>query len=363
MMSRMESTGDMGKESEQGQARLISKVIEKGICVQCGACVGLCPYFDYFDGRVVVVDRCQAETWRCLQLCPRAGYEGTLLEQGEKEYSSGGEIGTYQRILAARSSNNDVQGRCQYGGVVSALVMYALHKGHLDCAVLTDSGGTFSPEGRIVRSGREVLDCACSRYSASGTLAALNKALLAGESKVGIVGLPCQMEAAAKMEMMVPDGRDMAARVVLKIGLFCTWAFDYRSLADFLNENGIADKVQKFDIPPPPSEVFQIKTEAGWNELSLSLLRPFIQKGCTLCRDMTAERADISVGVVEGREDWNTVVIRTKKGAQLFEEALDEGWIETDALPGENLEHLKEASLNKRKRAQAAGKEMEQSIP
>ena len=72
----------MGVQNPEGQERLIADVINQGICVRCGACVGLCPYFDYFDGKVVVTDPCHADTFRCLQICPRAGYEGTTMESG-----------------------------------------------------------------------------------------------------------------------------------------------------------------------------------------------------------------------------------------------------------------------------------------
>jgi coenzyme F420-reducing hydrogenase beta subunit len=44
------------------------------------------------------------------------------------------------------------------------------------------------------------------------------------------------------------------------------------------------------------------------------------------------------------------VVLRTDKGAEIFNEAVDEGWLETRAFPGDNLEHLKEAAQNKRER-------------
>jgi coenzyme F420 hydrogenase subunit beta len=66
---------------------------------------------------------------------------------------------------------------------------------------------------------------------------------------------------------------------------------------------------------------------------------------------MTAELADLSVGAAEGVPGWNTLIVRSERGAELVRKAVQEGAIETDALPEENLEHLKEAALNKRKRA------------
>jgi len=50
-------------------------------------------------------------------------------------------------------------------------------------------------------------------------------------------------------------------------------------------------------------------------------------------------------------EGWNTVIIRTEAGANLMEMAQARGILELDILPPQNLAHLKEASLLKKKRA------------
>lgn len=347
------------KEGAGGQVRLINDVIRKGICVRCGACVGLCPYFEYLDGEVVVMDRCRAEDSKCLQICPRAGYPETdsapVIGRGEE---GGGEIGPHKAIFAARSRSDRIRERAQYGGVVSSLLVHALERGYIRSSVLTDAGRPLSPTGVTVEDEAGVLSCAGSRYSGSGGLAALNRALKSGREDLCVVGLPCQLEAVARMERKEPEGEEIRARIKLKMGLFCTWALGYRALRSFLEKKGVEDAARKFDIPPPPSEKFQVLTEKGWRDFPLSEVRPMIQKGCSLCLDMTAENADLSVGVVEGREGWNTLIVRTEKGAELVREAVAGGCIETEPLPRENIEHLKNASVGKKKRGKAAREEM-----
>jgi coenzyme F420 hydrogenase subunit beta len=342
----------MGIGASEGQGRVIDEVIKRGICIRCGACVGLCPYFDYFDGRVVVLDQCNSDTWRCLQLCPRFEYESTDPDKSNGDISKNNGMGTYRKIVMARSTDDKIIERAQYGGTVSALFMFALEKGDIKSVVLTDAGGPFSPGGKFVTNNNGILDCAGSRYSGSGGLSALNRAIKAGEDKIGVVGLPCQMEALARLNLMKPDGEERSKRVVLKIGLFCTWALDYRLTEEFLKSKGMEGIIKKYDIPPPPSEKFQVLTEMGWTDFSLSDLRPLVQKGCALCQDMTALWSDLSVGTVEGVEGWNTVVIRTETGARLVERAVGAGCLEIQDLPGENLEHLKEAAHNKLEKAQ-----------
>jgi coenzyme F420 hydrogenase subunit beta len=338
----------MDAREVQGQHRLVESVIQAGICVGCGACVGICPYLDYFDGRVVVQDPCQADTWRCLQVCPRADYEGTALP------ALAGPMGPVQEIVMGRAADEDLRSPAQYGGVVSALLVYALAHGNIQAAVLTDAGGELSPGGRIARTRADVIGCSGSRYSASATLAALNRAVTDRMEPMAVVGLPCQMEALARMERMTPDGAERAGHVKLKVGLFCTWALDYRKLRSFLRQKGIGAPIRKFDIPPPPAEVFQVWTEQGCLEFPLSEIRELVQEGCSLCGDMTAEWADISVGTVEGRDGWNTVLARTHTGKSLLEAAGKSGWIELRSPLQENVSHLKEAAGNKRSRARAA---------
>lgn len=338
----------MGDKVLEGQSRLIEEVISRGICVKCGACVGLCPYFHYFDGKLVVMDICQAGDGRCLQVCPRVN----SLDTPPEEISS--EIGPLRKVFVARATDKEITKSAQYGGVVSALLIYALDTGKINSAVLTGKNNKTSPSGRIVNESSDLLQCAGSRYSASGTLSSLNRAIKGGEKDLAVVGLPCQMEALSHLKNMEPDGEEMADNIGLKIGLFCTWALDYRSLRAFLKGEGVEDEILKYDIPPPPSEIFQVRTEKGWIDFPLSDIRPLVQPGCELCRDMTAEQADISVGTVEGREGWNTVVVRTDLGALLVDEAVKEGVLETEEVDQENFNHLKQAARSKRERGKKA---------
>ena len=79
--------------------------------------------------------------------------------------------------------------------------------------------------------------------------------------------------------------------------------------------------------------------------------------GCALCPDLTAELADISVGAVEGRPGWNTVLVRTAAGKQLMDLALAKGLLEYEELDREGLAGLSIAAQNKRQRGLAAWKE------
>ena len=137
----------------------------------------------------------------------------------------------------------------------------------------------------------------------------------------------------------------------LAIGLFCNWSLDQRALKSYLA--GLTDysKIRGIDIPPPPANVMRIDLDDKVLEIPLDEVRAFIPDTCGLCPDMTSEWADISVGMFEGRPGWNTLLVRTANGRGLVKSAVASGLLLTEPMPAENLEHLKEAAANKKRRA------------
>jgi coenzyme F420 hydrogenase subunit beta len=147
-------------------------------------------------------------------------------------------------------------------------------------------------------------------------------------------------------------------RVDLVIGLFCTWALDYKPFMAFLHKRVSSLSIKKLNITPPPERILEVMAGKTLYRIPVDDIRPFIRPSCKVCLDMTAELSDISVGTVEGKEGWNTVIVRTAMGENLLKRAKNAGVIETRPLPKDNLSHLKEASLLKKRRALDALKEM-----
>jgi coenzyme F420 hydrogenase subunit beta len=331
------------------QDNLINNVLEKDQCSACGACVGLCPYFTFFQGRVVVLDRCSLTEGRCGAFCPQLNPGDWLKQEG---------LGPIQELWMTRAQTRSLQRKGQYGGTVTALIQLALELGWIQGALLTGIGKGGEPEGRICRTRAEVLACAGSKYTGAGTLSALKPALEANEGPLGAVGLPCQITALANIRSYPNrEGRPLP-EVKLKIGLFCTWSLPFNKMQNKIREQGIHDPVVKYDIPPPPSEEFQIFTRKKTYTLPLAEIRPLVPRGCLACGDMTAEGADISVGSAEGVPGWNTVLIRSEKGRQLFKEAQYKNLLDVKSLPEKNEVHLRTAAGLKKSRARALREEI-----
>ena len=367
----------------EGRTQLLQTVVERELCTLCGACLSLCPYLRGHGGRVVDLHDCDLDNGRCFASCPRTGLDPEQLERvvfGEP----GGDVtlGRTVQVLMARAKGG-FRDRAQCGGTVTALVLQALAEQTISLALLTRRDREQLPRPVLARSAEEVLACSGSSYVAGGALERLGSQDIAASDRVGVVGLPCQVQALARMRAAgarngapnpredagltghpAPNTRrdpadtdprkDPAAPVELVIGLFCTWALSWEPFRVFLDRELGGRRVYSIDISPPPERFLLATTDRGDEKVPLDRVRELIQPGCGVCIDLTAELADISVGAAEQAPGWNTVIVRSRAGARLLEQAMSAGALETRPLPDEDLAHLRAASVLKKQRAVAA---------
>jgi coenzyme F420 hydrogenase subunit beta len=270
------------------------------------------------------------------------------------------ETGPVRRVVMARALAPEFTNKTQNGGVVSALMALALEEGRIQAAILTERDSELLPQGRIAKAKEDVLTCAGSSYVTGYTLEALNRGPWQSQERIGVVGLPCQVLALARMKASPLEKRTPIDRVDLVIGLFCTWALDYRPFAGFLKERFGDKPIRKLDITPPPERLLNVMAGNEEHQISLDEIRAFIRPSCQVCLDMTSELSDLSVGTVEGEEGWNTVIVRTARGEDLLCRAESKGVLETRAYPDDKWAHLKEASILKKQRGLNALKDVQE---
>ena len=341
-----------------GLQGLEAQVLNRDLCTLCGACSGLCPYLRPWQGRMAKLHDCDLKQGRCFAYCPRTavdlnGVHQAVFGRGYEDLT----MGPVGRVLMARSKDRKVRRRAQTGGAVSALMDVALREGFIQAAVVTQRDRGHLPKGRIARSPEEILTCAGSSYVAGPTLEAFNRGPWDGVARIGLVGIPCQVLAVGKMRAANLERHTPIDRISLVVGLFCTWALTYEPFLSFIKARVNGAPIRKMDITPPPERILKVSTKGGVLDIPLDDIRPFIRPTCSVCLDMTSELSDLSVGTVEGMEGWNTVMVRTGTGEAVLAKAEAMGAIETRPLPDENLAHLKEASLLKKRRALSALRE------
>ena len=86
-------------------------------------------------------------------------------------------LGTYKEAVSARSTEDKILKVSQDGGIVSALLCYALDEGIIEGAVVAGTpDDDWRPVPTVVTSADEVIEAAGTKYSMSPTLSALKEA-------------------------------------------------------------------------------------------------------------------------------------------------------------------------------------------
>jgi len=336
----------------KGSKELFSEVIEAGLCTVCGACSGSCPYLLPYKGQIRLLENCVLSEGQCYQYCPRTFTDLEIISQKVFGKSlSDAEFGYVEDIYLARTTDPAIGEKSQDGGCVTTCLTVALAANIIDAAVETKLGSDKVPGGFIARTSQEILECAGVSYEPSPVLTILNSIPEDSTKKIAVVGLPCHVASIGKMKVSQPQHRFDINNIKLTIGLFCGWELS-GDFHDYLRKKIDVNKVTKFDIPHHPAHSFDAYIGSQKTSIDLDEIAGYISGACSYCWDMTAEFADISIGSGRSKyKGWNTVIARTPAGAELIEIARKKGALEVQPIPSENLENLKKAALNKKKKA------------
>jgi len=361
MIRGEESSPVMTKNIDQGmgQKELQKIVLNTHLCTGCGACVGLCPYHAYYNDNIVILHECNINEGRCFTFCPRTPTDLEVLRKvlfDERDLT--GELGAVKGFYITRASDIQVRKNAQHGGTVTALLTLALQEGVIEKAIVAEGQENFLPRSVTISDPSEIKKMGKSKFVVSPTIAEFNKIAKAKPGKIGLVATPCQALAVAKMRFARTAGSENNIdRLKLVIGLFCGWTLSWHKVVNLLRKKTDLEGIIGMDIPPSKYHTLEVYTRNGTVGISLDEVTPCIREACLYCFDMTAEFSDISVGSARLSEgwkvarSWNQVIARTQTGYELMELARSRGLLEFMDVPRENLEKLKKASMNKKRRA------------
>lgn len=317
--------------------KLKKDIIKPGICTLCGACAASCEYITIEDDAPKLVGPCKA-CGVCYYQCPRT----ITTEEGL--------IGSLRYAYAAKSAIPEVKG--QDGGVVTSLLLYALDEGLIDCAVVTirSKEEPWKPVPIVAKTREEILESSGSVYSHSMTLEALMSAIKQGMNSVAFVGTSCNIDAVTKMQKSSFGFLHLFMRAkVLKLGLFCMDTFSYEGIKTVLESYGIT--LENVDAMKIRKGKFEVTLKDGKEHFfELSDFDEHRSSSCRFCTDLTAENSDISFGGVGSPKGWTTVLARSAIGYEIFNEAVDNGYIEARHLTDDELEKV--LNLAKMKKVQ-----------
>jgi coenzyme F420 hydrogenase subunit beta len=339
---------------EEGFTGLEHEVIFRDLCCGCGNCEAVCPEdvirVDEFPR---LVGEC-TECGYCLMQCPRSFFNADEIEEKLFGSIAEDELGFVLKRIGVKTRDESIAKAAQDGGFVTALLKYALEKGIIDGAIV---GGVkedtlWYPEARLVTEPEELLSTAGTRYSNSPNLSALKEAKKLGLEKLAIVGVPCQIEAARKLQFYPVEDVDLARRIKLTISIFCSSNFLYELMTELVQRTyGVnLENVVKVDIK---GKHFLVYTRDGSKvEIPLKEAYKYKREPCKVCTDFTGRLADFAVGSVGSPPGYTTVLARSEEAAKLLDEMLNAGLFDTVELKEEKgLEIARKLQQRKEKNA------------
>jgi coenzyme F420 hydrogenase subunit beta len=330
---------------------LYDEVVTTGLCTGCAGCVVVCPHDVLsYDDQLGVYKPWQNEAdyggpadcshgdkacTTCTRACPRFRTWETEIDEfmfGRARRAD--EVsGIYKDICLARAADPILHEVGQDGGLVSAILVYALEHDMIDAALvsyLEGDGSTWKAIPGVARTRDEVIASAGSRYTYSAnTMAYLD--LEKHEERIALVGMSCQSSSPPAMKQR--KAGKVARRISLNIGLLCSKTFDDAIFEElFEAKYGLKkSEMRKMNI----KGVFQIWMKNGdYHEVPLKECHAWTREGCKMCPDFAAEHADISTGGIGAFNDWTLTVVRTDTGREIMQRMLDDGWIV--ARPGDD---------------------------
>lgn len=299
-----------------------AEVVNTEKCAGCGACVVTCPFecLEYRNYKPILVKDCKI-CGICPRVCPRYHQSQTAIEKYAfgRERSVEEEFGIHLRLAVAQAKDRKIINASQDGGLVTALLSFALENKLIDGAVVSgvSSEKPFLPIPKLAVTTTEIFECAGSRYFCSANLLALLEAAKQKKTSIAFVGTPCHIQAIRNIQRA--GLKKLATPLKYLIGLMCSECFTYEGLMEkHIHETlGVKpDSVRKMNIKGK----MLVTTNSGIQAIPLAEIKQYARKNCNCCNDFSSELADISVGGL-GMNDWTFAVIRTKRGQELFEAA------------------------------------------
>jgi len=327
-------------------------VIETGLCVHCGTCVGVCPVnaLDIAD----VLGRCEPhqvgsciECGLCVQTCPGKTVDCVSLSKKWPDIRKHPMLGQFSKIFVGCSRDENIRRRGASGGMGTEILLHLMQEEAVDGVVVLDFSITkpWFPEVKIVTKREEIIRAAQSKYFIYPQNTILRDFRESCANKIAFFGLPCQVHGIRKaIQARVPG----TEKIKYIIGSYCGNNLFYEATLSLFKRFKFYDKkeirrVAYRDGEYPGGFVVKGKNKKmgvvdkfTFNYLSF-FYTPF---RCLFCIDPTNELADISIGDAwrgtyfeMDKQGHSVVIVRNPELVSLFEQGMKEGHYEIEQIP------------------------------
>ena len=344
---------------EMKSEKTISYVVENNLCTGCGTCVALCP-----NGAIeMVIDenkgiyvpeldegKCNS-CGICFKVCP--GYKVDFKGLNSEIFGKKPEdvlLGNYLNCYVGHATDYDIRYNSSSGGLVTALLIFALEAGLIDGALVTrmKKDKPLEPEPFIARTRAEIIEARGSKYCPVPANVALREIIEAEEGgRFAVVGLPCHVHGMRKAEKM---NKKLRERIVLHLGLFCTMVPSIHATELLLRKLGIKQKNIKkinyrgqgwpggMNIWLKDGTIKFLKMGEYYDEL----FGAFKPCRCLLCWDWAVEFSDISFADAwheKNKDDigLSIIISRNDKADEILQKMVNDRIIKLSKITDEEV--------------------------
>jgi coenzyme F420 hydrogenase subunit beta len=257
-------------------------------------------------------------------------------------------LGISRGFVKAYAVDPVVRARAASGGLVSALLIYALENDVIDAAIVTGVSDEqpWKAVPRIATNRREVIAAGQTKVTLCPTNSILNEALERGFKRLGIVGLPCHVHGIRKIQLYGKQTK-LLRSIKFVIGLLCGMTRHGRMPEHVIEEilDVPLDEVVKAVLHGHQYPgLYAVTLRDGRVIAAPDFARrlhtdAFIPDRCSVCYEWAADHADISAGGFLGREAMrglsgiSAAIVRTDIGEKLLKDAEAADYIRTEPMP------------------------------
>ncbi|MHA2121119.1 MAG: dihydroorotate dehydrogenase electron transfer subunit [Promethearchaeota archaeon] len=329
---------------KKGWQELDSEIIKTGKCVYCGACGAFCENIKFDaekeipieDGSCKDSNTCRDGFGLCYNLCPKTETEQipvSLLDKWVFGKEHDRILGHYLDIVTVKLTDKAKEMVPIEAGPITTLLLSAMEAGLIDCAVITDKDKKFIPFPLIAENQKELFRGIGYKPSQSPTISLVGDAINKDYNDIAVVGTPCQIQSLRKLQNHPIFDYEAHDLITLAIGTFCFGTYYNQLISQCFQEYGIKDEEIVKICADEKEFKMKIYSNSGTKEIPLNFIYDkSIRKACFSCSDYTGSFADISVGNIGSEEDWRTLIIRTERGKEIYDLAIEKGYLTVNSL-------------------------------
>ena len=342
---------------------LKKEVIDVGLCVACGICVGVCAAEvielsgQEQEPRLNGECRNKCGLGACYHSCP-----GRYIPMPEMEKMVFGRtrdlkdqteylMGITDGFFAAYATDDKTRIQGASGGVATALLGYALDRGIVEALLVAGfkEDKPWIAEPKIITEKEDLWRWQGSVYSRVPMGKVLNKMTKSAFEKIGIIGLPCFIHGLRKIQLHnFPTG--LSEKITFVMGLICGTSCTVEGVFHVLREwMGIEpEEIKKLNfrggdwpgalvIHTKDGRTFSIPKGEYYDRFLVTMFRA---SRCMRCWDFVGDLADLCLGDFWGaprstekdKAGWNSVITKTPLGKSLIEGATTDRYVRTEPM-------------------------------